>query len=59
MFSESESIIANTSHTIGGILSNQPRGTISSIVVDFNRDVLNKVFEDEMERVEKTCNNDV
>ena len=55
VFSESESIIAKTNHTIvslcgltlGGMLSNQPRGTISSIVVHFNRDVLNKVFEGE------------
>lgn len=53
VFSESEKIVAKTNHTIvsicgltlGGMLSNQPRGRISSIIVHFNRDVLNSVFE--------------
>ena len=55
VFSESENIIAKTNHTIvslcgltlGGMLSNQPSGNISSIVVHFNREVLNRVFEGE------------
>lgn len=53
IFSESENIIAKTNHTIvslcgltlGGMLSNQPNGNINSIVVHFNREVLNRVFE--------------
>lgn len=55
VFSESENIIARTNHTIlslcgltlGSMLSNQPIGNINSIVVHFNRDVINKVFENE------------
>lgn len=55
VFSESENIIAKTDHTIvslcgltlGGMLSNQPNGNINSIVIHFNRTVLNKVFEGE------------
>ncbi|WP_435416198.1 helix-turn-helix transcriptional regulator [Polaribacter aestuariivivens] len=55
IFSESENIIAKTNHailslcglTLGGMLSNQPNGNIYSIVVHFNRNVLNKVFEGE------------
>ncbi|WP_299840279.1 AraC family transcriptional regulator [uncultured Tenacibaculum sp.] len=53
VFSELENIVAKTNHTIvsicgltlGGILSNQPKGKISSIIVHFNRNVLNSVFE--------------
>ncbi|MHA7057833.1 helix-turn-helix domain-containing protein [Aquimarina sp. M1] len=55
VFSESENIIAKTGHTItslcgltlGSMLSNQPIGNLSSIIVHFNREVLNNVFENE------------
>lgn len=55
VFSESENIIAKTDHTIlsicgltlGGLLTNQPVGRINSVLVHFNREVLNKVFEGE------------
>lgn len=55
VFSESENIIAWPGHTIlslcgltlGRMLSEQPKGKIHSVLVHFNRDVLNKVFEGE------------
>lgn len=55
VFSKSEQIIAKTNHTIvslcgltlGGMLSQQPKGSIHSIVVHFNRTVLQNVFEGE------------
>jgi AraC-like DNA-binding protein len=55
VFSESENIIAKTNHTIvsicgltlGNMLSKQPNGSITSIVVHFNREVLSRVFEGE------------
>jgi AraC-like DNA-binding protein len=54
-FSEAESISAQPEEaivsycglTLGGLLSELPKGNIHTVMVHFNRDVLNKVFEGE------------
>jgi hypothetical protein len=54
-FSEAESISAKPEEaivsycglTLGGLLSELPEGSIHTVMVHFNRDVLNKVFEGE------------
>ncbi len=55
VFSESNNITAKTGHnivslcglTLGSLLSNQPEGGVYTLVIHFNRNVLNKVFEGE------------
>lgn len=53
IFSESENIVASTGQvilslcglTLGQMLSNQPKGSIDSIIVHFNRELLKRVYE--------------